>query len=140
MLGMNDDHLLQSCQSGGTTEGRGLEDTGKPCFLLKGLTKGSGILQPGPAPQSRLPHAAHQQVACSSLNPSPVCFVMLLFSGTPQSCCYRTSLFCASHSGPAHKHMVLYDRHDDQLSHCRFAQSKTASCSYSMLVFAGLQL
>ena len=54
-----DDFSLQTCQSGGSTEGRGLEDNGKPCFLLKGLTRGSAVLQPGPAPQPHLPHAAH---------------------------------------------------------------------------------
>jgi len=124
---------LQTCQSGGTTEGRGLEDNGKPCFLLKGFTKGSGILQPGHAPQPHLPHAAHQQVAI-------LCFVLLFFlSGTEQVCCYRTSFFCDSHSGSAHKHKVhCCDRRNNQLS-CCFTRSKLASCSYCVLAFAGLQ-
>ena len=68
--------LLQSCQSRGTTEGRGLEDNGKSCFLFKGFTKGSGVLQPGPAPQPHLPHAAHQQVAI------PCLVLLLCLSGT----------------------------------------------------------
>lgn len=88
---------LQSCQSGGTIEGRGLQDNGKPCLLLKGFTKGGGVLQPGPAPQPHLPHAAHQQVA-----------MLLFLSGTEQLCCYRISLFCDNHSEPAHTWCIFW--------------------------------